>query len=147
MYIFSFLYLIILIAEDNAICQACDLRIDGDCFVISQTRMTWLDAENTCKAWGGHLTSINSASEQLGVTAMIYNVNYFYDYIWIGLNDQSSEGVYKWNDESNSTYRNWASIPSSGTSLDCIYMNYYGSNYWNHADCQAKYPFICRIAS
>ncbi|XP_037801965.1 low affinity immunoglobulin epsilon Fc receptor-like [Penaeus monodon] len=73
---------------------------------------------------------------------------------WIGLNDRSSEGRYRWDaDNSGASYTKWAGgQPDNdrpwyqlwwGDGEDCVMMLKSSSYYWNDADCDNNYRFAC----
>ena len=55
--------------------------------------MTWLDAENTCKAHGGHLLTIDNAEENNFILKIAQSYHFTF---WIGLNDQQQEDTFTW---------------------------------------------------
>jgi len=73
---------------------------------------SWTKAEEEAVALGGHLVTINDATEQ----AWVYSTFGSYD-IWIGLTDRDVEGTFQWVSGENSSYRNWdLGEPNNATS-------------------------------
>ena len=65
------------------ITQTCDGTFAlGNCWKVFQAFVTWQDAETACVAWGAHLASITSASEQAFAANISVDV-----YTWIGFHD------------------------------------------------------------
>ena len=72
---------------------------------------SWAEAEANAQKVGGHLASINSASENDFLVGSYPNQPAWYMY-WIGLNDAQTEGSYSWSSGEAVTYTNWR--PTSG---------------------------------
>ncbi|MDZ4772389.1 MAG: C-type lectin domain-containing protein [Planctomycetota bacterium] len=76
---------------------------------------TWTSAEATAIALGGHLTTVNDATEN----AWIVSTWQFYQAtahdLWIGFNDAALEGSFVWADGTPVGYTNWdAGEPNNG---------------------------------
>lgn len=84
----------------------------------------------------GKLASLTSAAEINGIQPLL-NVVTETDYIWIGLDDQVTEGTYVWADGSPFSYSNWNSgEPSNsggGAGEDCVHT--YRNGLWNDVPC------------
>jgi len=65
--------------------------------------MSWMDAEAQAVEWGGHLVTFNSREEELWVRNTFGENENF----WIGFNDLTTEGNWKWVSEEPVTYTNW----------------------------------------
>jgi hypothetical protein len=92
--------------------------------------ISWTDAESTAVSLGGHLVTINDASENDWV-ASAFNSSY---YEWIGLNDAANEGVFIWTSGEPVTYTNWWPGEPNSWSGDEDYgemYNWDGNNMWN----------------
>lgn len=72
------------------------------------SRITWTDAEAFAVSLGGHLVTIDDATENEFVRSFASPfVGAPHNGAWIGLNDVDVEGQYTWIDGSTSSYRNW----------------------------------------
>jgi cysteine-rich repeat protein len=132
-------------------CDDCSIECDvlgtknpsnHHCYRLFQTATTWADASAQCAAWGGaqglgHLVSIENASEQNFVSAMVT------DSTWIGAGDATTEGVYTWTDGTPFSYEFWAANePNDTTVEDCVFMRATGE--WDDHDCAYEWPaYLC----
>ena len=132
------------------IAQTCDGTFAlGKCWKAFQAWATWQDAETACVAWGGHLASITSASEQA------YAANTSVDvYTWIGFHDPVGShstadwSNFAWSDGSPggmSGYAGWCRNPNgenvepnNAGSENCATLyprSTSGSRCWNDHPC------------
>ncbi|MCC8045180.1 MAG: fibronectin type III domain-containing protein [Clostridiales bacterium] len=94
----------------------------------SGTVSTYEEAENYCKALGGHLATISSAKENSFLYS--YIVSCGYTSAFFGYSDAETEGVWKWCTSESISYTNWHSgEPSSGNSSED-----YAKFYWKYTD-------------
>ncbi|XP_077077870.1 macrophage mannose receptor 1-like isoform X1 [Siphateles boraxobius] len=107
---------------------------DSTGFIITETAMTWRDAQSYCRKQHTDLASISSAEQQ----NLISNNE---SSLWIGLFLDSWE----WSDRWNLSFRNWAAgQPSqSSGSGDCVGMSTTNSGKWAQYSCDLQHPFIC----
>ena len=64
----------------------------GHGYARSESRATWANAMNDCKARGGHLATITSAAENAFITSRFDGS----ERIWLGGSDAMSEGSWQW---------------------------------------------------
>ncbi|KAG1969115.1 hypothetical protein F2P79_001322 [Pimephales promelas] len=107
---------------------------DSTGFIITETALTWRDAQSYCRKQHTDLASISSAEQQnlIGNNA---------GSLWIGLFKDSWE----WSDRWNLSFRNWAAgQPSqSSGSGDCVGMATTDTGKWAQYSCDLQQPFIC----
>ncbi|XP_032364724.1 galactose-specific lectin nattectin-like [Etheostoma spectabile] len=77
------------------------------CFSFNFQGKSWIDAENFCKAAGGHLASVHSEEEQVFLKTFINQVSGEYKRTWIGGFDSVQEGVWMWSDGSTLDFKRW----------------------------------------
>ncbi|XP_039532861.1 macrophage mannose receptor 1-like isoform X2 [Pimephales promelas] len=106
---------------------------DSTGFIITETALTWRDAQSYCRKQHTDLASISSAEQQ----NLIGNAGS----LWIGLFKDSWE----WSDRWNLSFRNWAAgQPSqSSGSGDCVGMATTDTGKWARYSCDLQQPFIC----
>jgi len=99
-------------------------------YTIGQARSGALNS--TFEGESGYLVNITSAAEQSFINQKVLASN-----VWIGLEDDGHEGVWKWMDGpeagQTSTYYNWCnSEPNNwGSGEDYVVTKWYGSPCWN----------------
>jgi hypothetical protein len=74
-------------------------------YLLSES--TWTDAEAFAQTLGGHLATINDASEDSWVYNTFATMGSPSRTLWIGLNDVASEGTFVWASGEAVTYLNW----------------------------------------
>ncbi|XP_067309543.1 macrophage mannose receptor 1-like [Pseudorasbora parva] len=106
---------------------------DSSGFIITETAMTWRDAQSYCRQHHTDLESITSAEQQ--------NLISDQESLWIGLFRDSWE----WSDKWSRFFRNWAADqPSqSSGSGNCVGISTANSGKWAQYSCDLKRPFIC----
>jgi len=90
---------------------------------------TWLQAESIAVSFGGHLVTVNSASEQSWLDATFPT---FTQSFWIGFNDTAAEGNWVWTSGESVTYTHWGgSEPNNHNDEDYGAMGKaVGGSYW-----------------
>ncbi|MEZ4366406.1 MAG: DUF4215 domain-containing protein [Kofleriaceae bacterium] len=112
------------------------LRDGNQCYLNYSASQNWVAAENRCVTKGGHLVSIGSA-EELDV---LHGFGYFG---WIGLNDRTIEGSYRWSDNAPTDFTAWGvSQPAANGALDCAYQS--GLLWYMHS-CTATLSYVCEV--
>ena len=97
---------------------------------------TWFEAKATCENMGAYLTTIDSLPELTWVVNHLNNNGH--DRIWIGLNDEVTEGSFVWADGSANTWAEapwYGAEPNGGTGgapgeADCVRMAGNGDAGW-----------------
>lgn len=107
----------------------------------------WTSAESVAISMGGHIATIEDASEDAWVYSTFSSFGGSPRNLWIGLNDVAVEGTFVWADGSTSLYRNFnPGEPNNNGNEDYVHMIQPGfgeSSRWNdggdYADAQAGY--------
>ncbi|MGD2090349.1 MAG: CARDB domain-containing protein [Candidatus Aminicenantes bacterium] len=92
----------------------------------------WAGAEIQARAWGGHLVTINSSSEETWI------INNFDPGGWVGFmlgfNDIKNEGTWRWVSGEPVTYTNWCEHePNNLGDEDVAFLEHARGNCWNDA--------------
>lgn len=129
-----------LVQEQNG--QACSecgrgwLKFEDSCYILSQTRLNWLESREHCKTLGGDLVVISNERVQRFLTQkglMMY---------WIGLR-RSEPQQWTWIDNTLLTNSYWSDNLQQG---DCVFLNG-GSKprkNWYSNPCSAVSQYICQ---
>jgi lectin-like protein len=119
---------------------------------------TWASGEAGAAVLGGHLATIDSASENEFVRATFANTLYATSVataqgrccgtVWIGLNDEAVEGVFAWSSGAPVTYTNWRpSEPNNaGNNEDFVELYDVGGG-WNDINALVLNPSIVEVES
>uniref|UniRef100_A0A087YIV7 C-type lectin domain-containing protein n=3 Tax=Poecilia formosa TaxID=48698 RepID=A0A087YIV7_POEFO len=113
---------------------------EGSAYYVSYGKKTWEESRKYCQSKGADLMVINSSSKQ------VFG-NKFQKYMWIGLTDQETDGIWKWVDGSqvNPTY--WSSgEPNGQTQENCGNIKSFNlENSWNDEQCTHSLHWICEL--
>lgn len=92
--------------------------------------LTGIEAQAFAQNYGANLVSVQSAFEneciEEGLEAYGFN-----DVVWIGFNDENSEGNFTWFDQSNVSYTNWASGEPNNSGGIENFVQIYSNGSWN----------------
>ena len=88
---------------------------------VSTDYRSWTDSQVKCKGLGRSLVSIHSKEQNSIIKALINGKN---EDFWIGVNDISSEGTFRWSDGSALHFTDWGQqenqiTPMEGTVDNC----------------------------
>ncbi|KAK3608629.1 hypothetical protein CHS0354_042626 [Potamilus streckersoni] len=159
---------IILVFFSLGVHGACDSlwHESGDhCYYVGMKNfgISWSESENECLKMGGHLASIESASEYDVILdyLMLYSFS-LNDYAWIGLNDVAVESKWVWSDGTiyNSAVSRWQiGQPNDGScgfwcigNQDCVaIVKDFCQMKWNDKECSGSFYiegsrsfFVCK---
>ncbi|KAG5285389.1 hypothetical protein AALO_G00002830 [Alosa alosa] len=127
-------------------CSAPWIPYAGHCYFLNRTKNTWKDSNSQCLNAGGHLVSIHDIEEQSFVLSQLGYMET--DKLWIGLNDQKTQLLFEWSDQSPVTFTTWdTEEPSHHRSVleDCVLMGGKDGK-WADTSCEEKNGFICKRA-
>ncbi|XP_077389636.1 macrophage mannose receptor 1-like isoform X2 [Festucalex cinctus] len=122
-------------------------RRNGEqCYFISDVEKTFTEAEDDCRARGGHLTSLQDAQERYWLKSYIGQERF-----WIGLRDELKNGQFWWTDRSPVTQVSveWSHAEPNnlGGKEYCVEMGLYSRARLNDLPCNSLRKYICKRAS
>jgi len=89
-------------------------------YLLSQ--MNWSDSEAEAISLGGHLVTIDNATENAWIVSNFANLDGVSRALWIGLTDVTTEGTFVWSSGDPVGYTNWG--PNEP--------NNFGEEHWAH---------------
>merc|ERR1711892_641963 len=103
---------------------------DGlSCYLISQDKMSWFEAQEFCGSNGGYLAEINTHAEQAFLSTILSSSSYY----WLGLADLAHPGQYTWQHSWQSpAFTNWGAGEPDGGSQHCVFQ--WGGHEYQWAD-------------
>lgn len=106
-------------------------------YFLNQQSLSGSDAQLFAQNLGSNLVSIQSQAENDCIVSSLVNLglNSASDVIWIGLNDETTEGTFVWYDQAPVNYSNWAlgEPNNNGSGEDCVQI--YPDGKWNDLPC------------
>ncbi|XP_069563005.1 CD209 antigen-like protein C [Brachyistius frenatus] len=111
------------------------------CYRLSDLSGSWDTGREDCRDRAAHLVVIESLEEQEFLSTFTKLP------VWIGLNDNETEGTWKWIDGTPLTFTDWATgqpdewLPHAGGE-DCAHIREQ-SREWNDASCKTSMNWIC----
>lgn len=95
---------------------------------------SWISAEITATKMGGHLATVGTAAENKFILDTFSPIAFGLGgsgpiSLWIGLNDEASEGQFVWSSGASSAYSNWLTGQPQGTVDDEDYVGILVANY------------------
>ena len=115
---------------------------------MNDTSLNWTDARKRCKEFGGDLASIINREEEAKIEELLHDPNTWF---WIGLNDLTTEGDFKWSDGMPRLYSNFGrseGYQDVADTEDCFFLTRGISPndlYWYDAPCNGMHCFVCRF--
>jgi len=104
---------------------------DNHKYYVSDNNHSYTNAKQYATDAGGYLTAIDSAEENSFIRDQLESVGYQWESVWIGFNDEETEGTFKWVNGSKSTYVNWQNGEPNNSGGREDYTELTNNGYWN----------------
>ncbi|XP_032367309.1 brevican core protein isoform X1 [Etheostoma spectabile] len=127
--------------KDLEVCEPGWEKFQSFCYHHFSKRQSWEAAEQHCRLCGGHLLSVMTPEEQ------DYINDRYREYQWIGLNDRTIEGDFRWSDGNPLLYENWFRGQPDSYFLsgeDCAVMVWHDSGRWSDMPCNYHLSYTCK---
>lgn len=132
-------------------CPSDWIHYEKSCYKLVKSKLNWWDAMKFCESKGGHLVSFSNAEEENFAKTLWTTSGSFF--IWFGLNDLQTPGVFAWHEPiySNVIYTNWKNnITLRDQGDQCVGTTTTGPKKWakwSAMHCATLGYFICEKAS
>ncbi|XP_037010079.2 C-type lectin domain family 18 member C isoform X2 [Artibeus jamaicensis] len=136
--------------------HSCDLRIDGNCFMVSSEADTYYGAKMKCQAKGGVLAQIESQKVQdilafylgrLETTNEVTDSDFETRNFWIGLTYKASKDSFRWSTGEHQSFTSFAfGQPDNQGFGNCVELQASAAFNWNDQRCKTRNRYICQFA-
>ncbi|PNJ61796.1 CLEC18B isoform 3 [Pongo abelii] len=145
--------------------QTCDLRIDGDCFMVSSEADTYYRARMKCQRKGGVLAQIESQKVQdilafylgrLEITNEVTDSDFETRNFWIGLTYKTAKDSFRWATGEHQAFTSFAFGQPDNHGLvwlsaamgfgNCVELQASAAFNWNDQRCKTRNRYICQFA-
>ncbi|EMP29721.1 C-type lectin domain family 18 member A [Chelonia mydas] len=136
--------------------HTCDLRIDGDCFMISSEADTYYEAKIKCQEKGAMLAQITNQKVQdilafylghLEPTNEVTEPDFETRNFWIGLTYKTSKDLFRWDTGAQCSFTSFAfGQPDSQRFGNCVELQASAAFNWNDQRCKTRNRYICQFA-
>ncbi|CAD7689143.1 unnamed protein product [Nyctereutes procyonoides] len=135
--------------------HTCDLRIDGDCFMVSSEADTYYGAKMKCQAKGGVLAQIESQKVQdilafylgrLETTNEVTDNDFETRNFWIGLTYKTTKDSFRWTTGEHQSFTSFAfGQPDNQGFGNCVELQASAAFNWNDQRCKTRNRYICQF--
>ncbi|XP_062477202.1 C-type lectin domain family 18 member A-like isoform X4 [Pezoporus occidentalis] len=136
--------------------HACDVQIDGDCFMVSSEADTYYGAKLKCREKGAMLAQIRNQKVQdilafylsrLETGNRVTDTDFETGNFWIGLTYKTSKASFRWNVGEPSSFTSFAfGQPDNQGFGNCVEMQALAAFNWNDQRCKTRNRYICQFA-
>ncbi|MHB8519117.1 MAG: FG-GAP-like repeat-containing protein [Limisphaerales bacterium] len=113
---------------------------NGHAYTVSDSSTTWYNAETQARSLGGHLATIDGASENAWVLGNFSGFGNF----WIGLTDEAQKGNFLWASGDSVRYTNWSGgTPDNSNNKD--YTAVSGAGTWANYTANTTYRGVIEV--
>ncbi|XP_077840015.1 C-type lectin domain family 18 member C isoform X4 [Macaca mulatta] len=135
--------------------HTCDLRIDGDCFMVSSEADTYYRARMKCQRKGGVLAQIESQKVQdilafylgrLETTNEVTDSDFETRNFWIGLTYKTAKDSFRWATGEHQAFTSFAfGQPDNQGFGNCVELQASAAFNWNDQRCKTRNRYICQF--
>uniref|UniRef100_A0A8V0XRY1 Macrophage mannose receptor 1 n=1 Tax=Gallus gallus TaxID=9031 RepID=A0A8V0XRY1_CHICK len=111
---------------------------DDDRYAVINYKMNWEEAQKNCKDQHADLASILDPYVEAYLWLQTLKHG---EPVWIGLNSNTTHGLYMWSDRRRSRYHNWASGEPNKNAA-CAYLDLDG--FWKTTSCNETFLSLCK---
>ena len=135
-------------AEVN--CQKGFFKYNKKCFKFYYEIKSWYDSVQICQEQNSQLAKITSEAENTFLSKKMFNSeSSIVKYFWIGLNDQTKDKFFTWQDGSvltEESFKNWSKHANKSQSRwrKCVAVNHVYKGKWRDEMCSREMMFICQ---
>jgi lectin-like protein len=110
----------------------------GSCYRAVAAPLAWMEARDSCVAWGGDLVSVDTPVEDAFVGGLL-GVS-----IWLGASDIAADNVFAWANGRPLGFANWgASQPDAYPGPDCVEKREELDEPWYDQPCSSLNAYVC----
>ncbi|NXN69347.1 CL18A protein, partial [Himantopus himantopus] len=135
--------------------HACDVQIDGDCFMVSPEADTYYGAKIKCREKGAMLAQIGNQKVQdilafylsrLETGNRVTDTDFETGNFWIGLTYKTSKASFRWDVGEPSSFTSFAfGQPDNQGFGNCVEMQAAAAFNWNDQRCKTRNRYICQF--
>ncbi|XP_041078384.1 C-type lectin domain family 18 member A-like [Polyodon spathula] len=136
--------------------HSCDVRIDGECFMVSPGAENYYGAKMKCQEKGGVLAQIKNQKVQdilafylgqLETTNEVTDPDFETKNFWIGLTYKMSKDSFRWDTGESPSFTSFAiGQPDNQGFGNCVEMQTASAFNWNDQRCKTRNRYICQFA-
>ncbi|MBN3297902.1 CL18A protein, partial [Amia calva] len=136
--------------------HSCDVRIDGECFMVSPEADTYYGAKVRCQEKGGILALIHNQKvqdilafylSQLETTNEVTDPDFETRNFWIGLTYKMSKDSFRWDSGEKPRFTSFAfGQPDNHGFGNCVELQAASAFNWNDQRCKTRNRYICQFA-
>ncbi|XP_071374486.1 C-type lectin domain family 18 member A-like, partial [Centroberyx affinis] len=134
--------------------HSCDVRIDGECFMVSPEADTYYGAKSHCQDRGGILAQIHNQKvqdilafylSQLETSNEVTNSDFETRNFWIGLTYKPLKDSFRWDTGEIPAFSSFAfGQPDNQGFGNCVELQASSAFNWNDQRCKTRNRYICQ---
>ena len=115
-------------------------------YKLVATKKTYDEAQSHCRAtYGTDLATVSNLKQNTLIFNLgLYSETHLENRVWIGFDDLTTEGTFRWKDGTQVTFTNWINGPDNahGTEhMTEMHLSFYGK--WNDVSAHIEHNFVC----